>query len=207
MNGILNHWLTQACAIAVAASAILNGAPFLPWLRGIKPRRIEARWVGYVGLSLAFAFWLWLNPQGSAWQAGVTWGIIALVTLVPNTLIHWRDRDTNKLSYILTREGEVLLQRYLEDHAPEDPSLHDQFMMEQLSDSAEERWLEALAPWAGLLDEFDVAFACLIQAVKQEPRPWLLTTIANMIAMRQDVCRARTHAQLWYRMCWPEQAR
>lgn len=97
MNEILSHWLFQAGIIAAAASAILNGAPFLPWLRDIKPRRIQARLVGYAGLGTAFFLWCRLNPQQPAWPTAMeACAVIVASTLAVNVLIHWHRKDNPK---------------------------------------------------------------------------------------------------------------
>jgi len=161
---LLEHWgatwWVQALVIAAFTAVILNGCPFLPFFRDIKPRRIEARWVGYVGLTSAFGLWLVLGPHRPAWQAVAAWVIIMVATLVPNTLGHLRDRDTKDIRLLLTKEGEVLLERWLRDHAPDDSLLRSRFESEQTKETAEERWLDAMAPWAGMLGEFDSALAC-----------------------------------------------
>jgi len=90
MEKILILWWFRAVVIAIATSAVLNVSPFLPWLQGIKARRIEARWVGYVGLSLALAIWIAFNPEARGWTVFGGWVIIAVATLIPNTLTHWR---------------------------------------------------------------------------------------------------------------------
>jgi len=87
---ILTLWGIQAVIIAVATSAVLNISPFLPWLRDIEASRIEARWTGYVGLFLGCLLWVALNPDEGAWSALVACGVIQVVTLIPNTLVHWR---------------------------------------------------------------------------------------------------------------------
>jgi len=87
---ILTLWGIQAVIIAVATSAVLNISPFLPWLRDIQASRIEARWTGYVGLFLGCLLWVALNPDEGAWGALVACGVIQVMTLIPNTLIHWR---------------------------------------------------------------------------------------------------------------------
>jgi hypothetical protein len=204
---MLKLWYVQAILIGTLASIVLNGAQFLPWFRDIKPRRIEARWVGYIGLTSAFGLWLLLGKDRPAWQAMAAWIIIMLLTLLPNTLLHLRDRDMDHLSFILTKEGRALLERYQRNHSPADPSFKIIVEEEQLTASAEEYWLNAMAPWVGMLSEFDIALACLVKAAQEEPRPWLLTTIANLIEMRDDICQAKANVQLWYGAFWPEHAR
>lgn len=85
---VLATWWARAAIIAVAASAVLNLSPRLPWLRDIKPTRIWARWTGYAGLTAALAVWTALTGRG--WIEFSAWVIIALATLLPNTLVHLR---------------------------------------------------------------------------------------------------------------------
>jgi hypothetical protein len=92
---VIPTWFLWALGIAIAFSIGLNGGPFLPWFRDLRPSRIEARWVGYVGLTVAFWAWIILNPLESVSQAGVAWLVICLSTLIPNTLIHLYRRDHN----------------------------------------------------------------------------------------------------------------
>ena len=87
---ILFSWWFWAVVIAVATSAVLNVSPFLPWLRDIEASRIQARWVGYVGLFTGCLLWVALNPDEGAWRTLAACGVIQVVTLVPNTLVHWR---------------------------------------------------------------------------------------------------------------------
>jgi hypothetical protein len=87
---ILATWWARAVIVAVAASAVLNICPALPWLKDIKPNRINARLVGYTGLTLALAVWAAFNPAARSWTVFKGWVIIAVITLVPNTLAHWR---------------------------------------------------------------------------------------------------------------------
>jgi hypothetical protein len=206
---MLKLWYVQAIIIGVLASLVLNGAPFLPWFRDIQPRRIEARWVGYVGLTSAFGLWLLLGKDRPAWQAVVAWVIIMLLTLIPNTVLHLHDRNTDDsgelatMSFRLTKTGKALLHNGHRGHPPLEITAGEG----QKGDTAEERWLDAMAPWMGMLNEFDIALACLVRAVEEKPEPWLLTTIANLVEMRGDICRARANAQLWYGAFWPQYAR
>jgi hypothetical protein len=93
MMEYLGLWWVQALAISIAASAVLNGTPYLPFFKDIEPRRIEARWVGYVGLTAALAMWIALNREAEAWHVMGAWLTICVGTLIPNTLIHLRERD------------------------------------------------------------------------------------------------------------------
>jgi hypothetical protein len=93
MKEYLTLWWIQALVISIATSAILNGASYLPFFKDIKPRRIEARWVGYAGLTAALAIWIALNREAGAWQVMGVWLAICVGTLIPNTLIHLRERD------------------------------------------------------------------------------------------------------------------
>ena len=89
----VSTWFLWAVGLAVVFSIGLNVSPFLPGLRELKPSRIEARWVGYTGLTLALWLWIIFNPEESVTHAGVAWLIICLATLIPNTLVHLYRRD------------------------------------------------------------------------------------------------------------------
>lgn len=110
----LPTWLFEAIIISIWTSLLLNGLPFLPGLQNIKPRRIEARWVGYLGLSAALGLWISLHPKELAVHTGIAWGIICLGTLVPNTLVHLYRRDAEKSEAValafLTERQQVLLE-------------------------------------------------------------------------------------------------
>ncbi len=54
-------WVLWAIGVAVTFSIGLNGGPSLPWFRELRPSRIEAHWVGYIGLSSALWVWIILN--------------------------------------------------------------------------------------------------------------------------------------------------
>jgi hypothetical protein len=104
----LATWWARAIIVAVAASAVLNICPRLPWLRDIKASRINARWVGYAGLTAALAVWM---AFWGDWTVFCAWVIIAVTTLLPNTLAHWRaestdggDRDTQPQIILLPME-------------------------------------------------------------------------------------------------------
>lgn len=86
-------WVLWAIGIAVVFSVGLNGGGFLPWLRDLRPSRIEARWVGYAGLTVALWLWIIFNPEESASHTGIAWLIICLATLIPNTVMHLHERD------------------------------------------------------------------------------------------------------------------
>jgi hypothetical protein len=90
---IIPTWILWAFGIGAAASIGLNGGPFLPGLKELRLSRIEARWVGYAGLTLAFWLWIVVNQEAMVNEAGVAWLIIVLLTLIPNTWSHLYARD------------------------------------------------------------------------------------------------------------------
>jgi hypothetical protein len=116
------NWLFQTILIALAASAVLNGSSFLPLLRDLRPSRIEARWVGYTGLTIAFWLWIVLNPDQPAAHVGTAWIILCLITLIPNTIIHLYHRENghnpedNGSPSPLTRRQQALLENAIAEH-------------------------------------------------------------------------------------------
>ena len=206
----MNNWLFQAFGSAVAASAALNGAPFLPFLRDIEPRRIEARWVGYVGLFVAFGLWLAFDAHRPAWQAFAACGVIWFTTLVPNTLVHWRKRNaggggTRVVEIRLSDEGEALLEEMIKERAPRDADLARLFKLEQRRETAGERWEDILMP-RGLLGLLDEAIACVVRGMAEDNQNWFLTAVADVREARDAVCKSKWRLHLWYRLFWPEHA-
>lgn len=113
-------WLFHALAISVGASAFLNGAPFLPGLRSLKPSRIEARWVGYIGLSAALGVWVFFHREAPAVHVGIAWILICLGTLIPNTFVHFYRRDNGQeeedVPSFLTRRQQALLENAIAEY-------------------------------------------------------------------------------------------
>ncbi len=209
----MNNWIVQAIVIAITASTVLNSALFIPYLRTRKIKRIDARLVGFGGTTAAFLLWCALNPQRPAWPDafGVLAAIVAL-TLGPNWLVHKCRGDSDgdggmkTIQIKMTEKGALLLEKYLEGQAPDDPELSGLFMVEQRGESPQERWEDAMIPISllGLLDE-SVAF--IVQAWRKQPEPCLLTAAAEAVEARQGICTARNKVQLWYRLFWPQNAR
>lgn len=203
---ILATWWARALIVAVAASAVLNVSPFLPWLKDIKPSRIIARLVGYTGLTLALAIWTAFYGD---WIMFWAWVIIAAATLAPNVLVHLRAESTGGggtvIEFKMTDEGKTLLERYLGEYAPGDPELARLFKLEQQRETAQERWEDALMPkkLLGLLDE---ATVCIAKAVTEDNENWLYTAVAHVREVRDTVRKAKHHVHLWYRLFWPEHA-
>lgn len=110
IENFTTHWFIQALGIAILASAALNGAQYLPALRILRPTRIEARWVGYMGLTIALWVWAIPNLDQPTWKAGVAWIVICLMTLVPNTLVHFYRRDEEIEREHLLEHQQILLE-------------------------------------------------------------------------------------------------
>jgi hypothetical protein len=212
MKEYLALWWIQALVIAGGAALFLNGAPFLPKLRDIEPRRIEARWVGYMGTFVACMLWLAFGPYRPAWQAVMAYGIIWFVTLVVNTLVHLHNRDNRRdggqiIKIGLTEKGEALLEEILRQEAPEEYGFDGLFRREQHRETAEERWENVMFPAMSLPGLIDEIMACIIKAMKEGNPVWLLPALANAQEVRQGVCRVRWNSLLWYRLFWPQHAR
>lgn len=211
----LTIWWVQALIISAGTCLFLNGCPFLPYLRDIKPRRIQARLVGYIGLGVAYLLWCRLNPQQPAWPNALeAYAIIVGSTLGANVLVHWYRQDNpddhhaggvKVIEFRLTEEGEALLERYLEERIPGDPQLAQLFRMEQRRETAQERWEDTLMP-RKLLSLLDEAIACVAQALMEDNQGWLYTAVADMQEVRDIVCRTKHHVHLWFRLFWPEHA-
>jgi len=212
---ILATWWARAIIVAVAASAVLNICPFLPWLKDIKPSRIWARWTGYAGLTATLAIWTVLTGKG--WIEFSAWIIITVATLIPNTLVHLRaesigddstdDRakDTRVFEIKLSEDGAALFEQLLKDRVPVDAELGRLFKLEQQRETAKERWESVLMPreLLGLLDE---AIVCATKAMKEQNENWLLTAIASVQEARNIVCKKKDQIHLWYKLFWPEHA-
>ena len=90
---ILELWWMQALVIAGGSCAILNGAPFLPYLNRIKARKMDARLVGFGGTTAAFYLWCRLNPELPTRDAFPVWLLICVLTVGVNWVIHLIRRD------------------------------------------------------------------------------------------------------------------
>jgi DNA-binding MarR family transcriptional regulator len=210
---ILRIWYVQALLISAGAALFLNGAPFLPKLRDIRPRRIQARLVGYVGLGTAYLLWCVLNPQQPAWPNAMgACAVIVAGTLAVNVLIHWyredNPRDGERTFRIgVTEKGQALLEEMLRREAPEKYGWDGLFRREQRRETAEERWENVMFPVMALPGLIDEIMACIIKAMREENSTWLLPALANAQEVRQGVCKVRWNSLLWYNLFWPKHAR
>ena len=209
---MLQLWYVQAIIIGILTSIILNGAPFLPYIRKIEASRIRARVVGYGGQGIAYALWCLLNSQQSASIALAACGVIVLFTLGVNVLIHWYRQDNptdggQVIQIKLTKKGNALLEELVEQRMPMSDGLLDGlFKREQRAETAQERWENAMLlsdALPGLLDEVMV---CIVQALKEGQSAWLLTALAEAQEAKQEIYKTRYNVRLWYRLFWPQHA-